>query len=138
MIKGWSDALRSGDVNAAAAYFALPSVFADGPGSDGAPAVTVRSIGDARFVNATLPCGAKLISAARSGSYVNALFRLTGRSGPGGTDCGSGAGQTARVDFAISKGKILDWIRVPVAPAAPPPPPSQVNPGGPPAPGPNI
>ena len=121
VISAWSNALRSGDINAAAGYFALPSVFADGPGANGAPAVTIRDGSDARFVNATLPCGAKLISAARSGRYVSALFRLTGRPGLGGTDCGSGAGTNARVDFEITRGKIVAWIRAPLAPAAPPP-----------------
>lgn len=134
VIKGWSDALRSGDVNGAASYFALPSVFADGPGPDGEPAVTVGNVADARIVNASLPCGAKLISAARSGHYFNALFRLTDRPGPGGSDCGSGAGQTARVDFEIVRGKIAAWIRVPLSPSAPP---QLVNPGGPNSPGPS-
>jgi hypothetical protein len=135
VISAWSNALRGGDVNAAAGYFALPSVFADGPGANGAPAVTIRNRRDARFVNATLPCGAKLISAARSGRYVNALFRLTGRPGLGGTDCGSGAGTNARVDFEITNGKIAAWIRVPLTPSAPPPGP--ISPGnGPGSPGP--
>jgi len=134
VIKGWSDALRKGDVSSAASYFALPSVFADGPGPYGQPAVTIGNLADARIVNASLPCGAKLISEARSGPFINALFRLTGRPGPGGSDCGSGAGQTARVDFQIVRGKITAWIRVPLSPSAPP---QQVNPGGPNSPGPS-
>src|ERR1019366_8619235 len=66
--------------------------------------------------NETLPCGAKLISASRLGRYVNALFRLTDRPGPGGGGCGSGAGQTARTDFLIADGRILEWIRAPDQP----------------------
>ena len=36
----------------------------------------------------TLPCGARLISADLRGRYVNALFALTGRPGPGGPPVG--------------------------------------------------
>ena len=39
--------------------------------------------------------------------------RLTGRPGPGGSDCGTGAGETARTNFVIVDGRILEWIRAP-------------------------
>jgi hypothetical protein len=123
VIKAWSSALRRGDVNAAAAYFAFPSVFVNGSGPS--PVITIHNLAQARFVNAALPCGAKFISAAPNGRYVNALFLLTGRPGPGGSDCGSGAGQTARVNFGISKGRIVAWVRAPNegrgTPQSPPP-----------------
>jgi hypothetical protein len=81
----------------------------------------------------TLPCGAKFISADQRGPYINALFRLTDRPGPGG-GCGAGAGQTARTNFVISARRIVEWIRAPddpgdnAAPTQPAPgPPSSGN-----------
>jgi hypothetical protein len=114
VIRAWSDALRRGDVRAAARYFALPSVMVNG--SDGAGRTLVIAIGSraqAEEANAALPCGARLLSAEPRGRYVNALFRLTGRPGLGGTDCGSGAGRTARTNFVIAHGLIVQWIRAP-------------------------
>jgi hypothetical protein len=132
VVKAWSSALRRGDVNGAAAYFALPSVFFDGPPVAGAPLITIHNVSQARFLNQTLPCGAKFISAVHVGRYINVLFLLTGRPGPGGSSCGTGAGQTARVDFAISKGKITAWIRAPdeIVPVPVPPTPAPASPGG--------
>ena len=77
--------------------------------------------------------GARFISADQRGAYVNALFRLTERPGPGG-GCGSGTGQTARTNLVIRGGRIVEWIRapddpgdnqhgtVPAQPATPPQP----------------
>jgi hypothetical protein len=112
VIKSWSAALRRGDVRAAARYFQIPSVFYDGPGA----ALAIRSFAQAEAANAALPCGARLISASRSGRYVNALFGLTGRPGPGGSSCTSGTGQTARTDFLIRNGRIVQWLRAPDQP----------------------
>lgn len=116
VIRGWSDALRRGDVTRAARYFALPSKFINGPDSNGAvPVIPIRTLGEAEAVNATLPCGARFISADQRGRYVNALFRLTDRPGLGG-GCGAGVGQTARTNFVIAHGRIVEWIRAPADP----------------------
>jgi hypothetical protein len=117
VIRGWSDRLRRGDVGGAARYFALPSLLINGPyTADGEPQVTaIRTFAQAVSANASLPCGAVLISAQRRGRYVNALFRLTERPGQGG-GCGSGAGGTARTNFLIRRGRILEWIRAPAEP----------------------
>ena len=138
VIRSWSDALRQGDVRDAAGYFALPSVMINGTDTGGsALLITIDTPAQAEAANESLPCGAQLISADRRGRYVNALFRLTGRSGPGGSDCGGGAGQTARTNFVIAHGRIMEWIRAPDdpgdngTPRAPAPAPS---PGGQPAP----
>ena len=113
VIKHWADALRRGDVRAAARYFQIPSVFAPGPDQE----VTLRSLHDAETVNAELPCGAKLISVVRvGGPLVQALFRLTGRPGRGGSACNPGAGETARTNFVIKAGRIRVWIRAPDEP----------------------
>jgi hypothetical protein len=112
VIRRWARALQRGDVRGAARYFGLPSVFVDGPG----PAIAIHTLAQAEAANEELPCGAKFISAARRGPFINVLFRLTGRPGPGGTNCGSGAGGTARTNFVIKSGRITVWLRAPDQP----------------------
>lgn len=135
VIKAWSTTLRHGDVRGAAKYFALPSALVNG-GGPGAVVVSIHTFAQAVRANASLPCGAIFISADQRGPYVNALFRLTNRGGPGG-GCGGGAGATARTNFVIAHGKIEDWIRAPddpgdnrgqPAPAPPANPPGSAGP----------
>jgi hypothetical protein len=117
VIRGWADALRHGDVTTAARYFALPSVMINGVVAGGNVVVLrIHNAAQAVDANETLPCGAKLISTEMRGQYVNALFVLTGRPGPGGSTCAGGAGQTARTNFVIARGRILAWIRAPSDP----------------------
>lgn len=125
VIRGWSNALRRGDIAGAAAYFSLPSVMINGPDANGdAIVIRIHDRAEAEAANLTLPCGAKFISADQRGRYVNALFELTNRPGPGG-GCGAGIGQTARTNFVISARRIVEWIRAPndpgdnTAPAGP-------------------
>lgn len=132
VIVGWSEALHAGHVAAAARYFRIPSVFFAGSG----PPIELRSLAEVEAVNAALPCGATFLSARARGRYVNALFRLTSRTGPGGTGgCGSGAGETARTNFLIRDGQIVAWLRAPDepgdngSPRTPPLPPTQTTPG---------
>ena len=114
IIREWADALRRGDVSGAARYFALPSVMVNGTDASGSELVIpIETPDQAQAANATLPCGAVFISADQRGRYVNALFRLTGRPGLGGSDCGGGVGQTARTNFVIAHGRIVEWIRAP-------------------------
>jgi hypothetical protein len=139
VIRGWSDALRRGDVQTAARYFAFPSVMINGADAAGhALLITIGDQAEAEAANETLPCGAELISTDQRGRYVNALFRLTGRPGPGGSDCGSGAGTTARTNFVIIHGQIVEWIRAPDDPGdnatprtSPAPAPAPASPQGP-------
>jgi len=139
VVRAWSSALQRGDVEAAARYFALPSEFVNGPDASGrVPSIPIRSLADAAAVNASLPCGASFISADRRGAYVNALFRLTDRPGPGG-GCGSGIGQKARTNFVIKGGRIVEWIRAPDDPGdnpqstVPTPPATPPQPAAPPS-----
>jgi len=114
VIRAWSDALRRGDVHGAAGYFAIPSVMINGTDASGsALVIPIGTATEAVEANASLPCGALLLSADQRGRYVNALFRLTGRPGLGGSTCGTGAGQTARTNFVIAGGRIIEWIRAP-------------------------
>jgi hypothetical protein len=131
VIRQWADALRRGDVRGAARLFEFPSVFAPGPDQE----VTINNLREAEAANRTLPCGAKLISVVKvSGQVVQALFRLTGRPGPGGSACNPGAGETARTNFVILAGHIHVWLRAPDAPGDnQPPPPSGGSGGGGPA-----
>ena len=138
VIRGWSDALRHGDVVRAAGYFALPSLMVNGPDANGNAVVTqINTVPQAEFANASLPCGARFMSADQRGRFVTALFQLTDRRGPGG-GCGSGIGQTARTNFVIARGRIVEWIRAPDdpgdnsgPPAAGPSAPPALQPAGP-------
>lgn len=135
-IRAWSAALRQGDVRDAAIWFALPSEMIFGTAAKGGfNGEVIRTRGDAELANAELPCGAIFISADQRGRYVNALFRLTDRPGLGG-GCGNGTGQTARANFLIVGGLIVQWIRAPdepgdqtrSAPPRPAPPPRRPAP----------
>jgi hypothetical protein len=106
VIDEWATSLRKGDVDAAASFFAIPSVAENGP-----IFVRIEDLDDARQFNASLPCGAVLTEAQTDGDYVLATFRLTERPGPG--TCGSGTGESARTAFVIEEGEIVEWRRVP-------------------------
>ncbi|MEA2312950.1 MAG: hypothetical protein QOE28_2918 [Solirubrobacteraceae bacterium] len=118
VIRGWSDTLRAGDVEAASRYWAPPAVA-----SNGGEPYDLRTMAAVRYFNESLPCGARLESTERvQRRLVMATFRLTERRG--GTGCGSGVGQRVRTVFLIQGGKIKQWIR-----ASDPAPASQ-QPGG--------
>jgi hypothetical protein len=136
VIRAWSDALRRGDVYGAARYFALPSVMVNGTDTSGeALVITIATPAQAEAANATLPCGARLISTDQRGRYVNALFRLTGRPGLGGSNCGGGVGTTARTNFVIAHGRIVEWLRAPSDPGDNATPGAPTQPAPSPAPG---
>jgi hypothetical protein len=125
VIRAWSDALRRGDIAGAARYFALPSLMINGPDANGqAVEIAIRNRAQAEAANVALPCGAQFISADKRGRYINALFRLTDRPGPGG-GCADGAGQTARTNFVIDRRRIVEWIRAPEDPGDNTAPPQQ-------------
>jgi hypothetical protein len=109
----WSEALRRGDVEAAAASFAIPSVAENGP-----LLVHIDSEAEARLFNESLPCGGRLIRARSEGDFTTATFRLTERPGPG--SCGDGTGNTAQAAFVIRDGKIVEWRRVGASPPTAP------------------
>jgi hypothetical protein len=104
VIKAWTDALRHGRVDAAARYFALPSIV-----QNSSPPVAVRTREQARAFNASLPCGAEFRRAVGIGRFTVVVFKLTDR--PGG-DCAQGVGQPAGTAFVVRRGKIVEWRRV--------------------------
>jgi hypothetical protein len=105
VIEAWVGALDHGDLDAAASYFALPSVAENGP-----LALHITTRGQARAFNATLPCGAHVIRASSAGHFTTATFRLGERPGRG--LCGPGSGSLAKTAFVIRAGKIVQWRRV--------------------------
>ena len=105
VIDGWVTALRHGDVEAAARYFAIPSVAENGP-----LLLHIENIDEARRFNESLPCGARLVRAQTQGQFTTATFRLTER--PGSGVCGPGTGESAKTSFVIHDGKIAEWRRV--------------------------
>ena len=106
VVRDWADTLRAGNVRAAARYFAIPSLVANGT-----PPIKLKTRAEAEFFNQTLPCGAKLIdTAAAPHGFFIATFRLTERPGEG--ECGSGTGETARTAFRVRDAHITDWLRV--------------------------
>jgi len=115
VIREWSEALRGGDIEAAAEYFDIPSIV-----QNGTPPLPLTSREELIAFNEGLPCGAELVTAEDEGRYTVATFELTERAGAG--ECGDGVGATARTAFAIRDGLIVEWRRVPSEdPAAEPP-----------------
>jgi hypothetical protein len=106
VIEDWADDLRSGDVKAAADHFRLPSVA-----ENGTPPLELRTRGQVRAFNASLPCGAELTRAEPHAGFIIATFELTERPGRG--ECGTGVGVTAQTAFLIEDGLIVEWHRIP-------------------------
>jgi hypothetical protein len=105
VIRHWADELRAGDVSAASDEFTIPTVV-----QNGTPALTLTTRQQVETFNESLPCGAKLTAASRSGRYTIATFVLTERPGPG--DCRGGVGEAAKTAFVIQSGHIREWRRV--------------------------
>jgi hypothetical protein len=105
VVRGWSEALRHGDVDRATRYWDVPATVANG--DQPYRLLTRRAV---RFWNESLPCGAKLQSVERDSNYVLATFVLTERPGRG--RCGSGVGRRARTLFLLrGERKIVQWLR---------------------------
>jgi hypothetical protein len=109
VIRRWSDELRQGHVDAATALFAVPATIANGT----APTQLISRSEIAAF-NDSLPCGARLLYTTRRAPYTIGTFRLTNR--PGGGGCGPGTGEKAATAFRIERGRIVEWLRVPIPP----------------------
>jgi hypothetical protein len=109
VIRGWADALRTGHVDEAARFFAVPAIVLDGTN----PRRELEDLADIREFNRGLPCGARLVETERGqGSFVIATFRLTQRKGPGARPC-TGEGSLAATVFLIERRRIVQWLRAP-------------------------
>ncbi|HKG03763.1 MAG TPA: hypothetical protein VKB03_11305 [Conexibacter sp.] len=117
VVRAWADALRHGHVAAAAAYFALPAVVANG-----SPPRRLPTRAAVRGFNRSLPCGARLIATESTPhGFLVVTFRLTER--PGAGECGSGTGGLARVAIRVRAGHIVYWVRIAAVPRLPRPAP---------------
>ncbi len=112
VLEGWAAAVRQGDPDRAARYFAVPAIVAQ------SMTVELQTREQVRKFNDELPCGAKLLEVQHDGRYVVGTFRLTER--PGHT-CAT-AGQLVRVAFVIRARHFTEWRQVPDRPGAPPGP----------------
>ena len=104
VIRRWADALRRGDVRAAARLFALPSIVQLQPGG---PELRITKRRHAVAFQRVLPCGATVVRADREGRYVTVLLRLTQRPG----DRCDAPGTTVRTAFLVRDGLIAEWRR---------------------------
>lgn len=104
VIDDWAHTLSKGDVDGAAAYFAIPSIAQNGP------TLKINNLADAKLFNASLPCGALLTEATTDGEFTIATFRLAER--PGAGVCDAAAEAEAQTAFKIEDGEIVEWRRV--------------------------
>ena len=126
VLAGWAAAVRDGDPDRAARYFAVPAIVAQ------SMTVQLQTREQVRKFNDELPCGARLLEVQHNGRYVVGTFRLTAR--PGRT-C-TAAGQLTRVAFVVRAHHFTEWRQVPDRPGAPPGPdePEEAPPPGGPGP----
>lgn len=112
VVRAWTAALRAGDIEAASALWAVPSMV-----QNGTPVVALTSSRAVRAFNASLPCGSVVTSAGRAGGdFTITTLRLTARRG---AQCDAAAGATARTAILVRGGKIVEWYRLPDDPDAP-------------------
>jgi hypothetical protein len=120
VIRGWSDELRHGHVDAASRYFTVPSVVSN----TGIDSATLSTRADVKEFNDGFPCGARLVKVRRSvNHFVIGTFTLTERPGK---KC-DGPGKRAEVAFLIHRHHIQQWVRAPDPEPAPTPTPKPTN-----------
>ncbi|MDP9294386.1 MAG: hypothetical protein M3O90_08205, partial [Actinomycetota bacterium] len=112
VLAGWAKAVRRGDAQRAAGYFAIPAIVAQ------SQTVELQTRDQVRKFNDELPCGARLLEVTHDGRYVVGTFRLTERTGKQCSD----AGALVRVAFVIRGRRFKEWRQVPDRPGAPPGP----------------
>ena len=122
VLAGWAAAVRRGDPDRAARYFAVPAIVAQ------SMPVELQTREQVRKFNDDLPCGARLLEVQHDGRYIVGTFRLTER--PGRT-C-TAAGELTRVAFVIRARHFTEWRQVPDRPGAAPGPdePEEAPPAG--------
>ena len=123
VIRGWSEALRMGDIDSAASFWGLPAKI-----QNESPVLTLRSRDDVRAFNLSLTCGAILTAAGKAREFTILKMRLAQRRG---ADCGKGVGKPARTAIRVQDDKIVEWYRLPGDPDAPMPAPRRGTPTSP-------
>jgi hypothetical protein len=103
VLRGWGQALRRDRSRAAARYFAVPAVVAQGN------VLTLTSEAEITRFNDAFPCGARLLHVQNEGRFLIGTFELTPRPT---REC-EAKGELLRVAFAVRKRKIAEWRELP-------------------------
>jgi hypothetical protein len=103
VLRGWGEALRRDRSRAAARYFAVPAVVAQGN------VLTLTSQAAITQFNDAFPCGARLLHVQTEGRFLIGTFELTPRPT---REC-EAKGDLLRVAFAVRKRKIAEWRELP-------------------------
>jgi hypothetical protein len=103
VLRGWGEALRRDRSRAAARYFAVPAVVAQGN------VLTLTSQAAITEFNDAFPCGARLLHVQTEGRFLIGTFELTPRPT---REC-QAKGELLRVAFAVRKRKIAEWRELP-------------------------
>jgi hypothetical protein len=103
IIRDWLRAVKVGDYDHAAEFFARGAII-----DQGRP-FRLPDAAAAKLFSETLPCHANLIALEDEGDEVLATFRLL--PGPGGPCAGH-----VKVHYTIEDGKFTHWRQVPSAP----------------------
>jgi len=111
VIRGWTDALREGNIDRASMFWGLPAKI-----QNATPVLTLRSRDDVRAFNLSLVCGAILTAAGKAKQFTILKMRLAQRRG---AHCGKGTGKQARTAIRVHDGKIVEWYRLPDDPELP-------------------
>jgi len=114
VIRAWSERLRAGDVEGAAALWAVPSRAANG-----SPPLELSTLEAVEAFNEAFPCGS-VVTDTRPGDdgFTITDFRLTMREG---ADCQGGEGGEASAAIRVRDGRITDWLRLPEDSTSTPP-----------------
>jgi hypothetical protein len=105
IVRAWSEALNTGDNEAAANLFATPALVIQGD-----IAVLLENHEEAVQWNAGLPCSGNIVELATQGEIVTAVFELGDRTT---SQCDAAPGTRAAAQFLIQDGKIVAWRQVP-------------------------
>ena len=105
LVRAWSARLNAGDNPGVARLFALPSIVVQGP-----YAYRLETRKQVALWHSGLPCAGHIVSVEIRGRFATAVFRLGNR---GATRCDA-PGTLAAARFEIVKGKIVQWVQVPV------------------------
>jgi hypothetical protein len=103
VVRAWSQALNSGDNEAAAELFA--------PGAEVIQGVsfTLDTRREAIAFNAALPCSGEIVELVSDGDQVHATFRLGDRPA---SECDA-PGAEVEAAFRVREGKIVLWHQLP-------------------------
>jgi hypothetical protein len=104
VIRRWLAAVRQGEMERAARFWAVPSTF-----QNAAPVQRLLTRRQVTAVNASLPCGAIALRFGAAGRYTIVRFRLVERRGGA---CGTGAGGTTSGAIRVTAGRIHEWYRL--------------------------